>query len=43
MKRYENILNIARRELQSYFTSPIAYIVIAVFIIFTGFFFFKDS
>ena len=42
MKRYENILNIARRELQSYFTSPIAYIVIAVFIIFTGFFFFKD-
>ncbi|PKL19456.1 MAG: ABC transporter [Spirochaetae bacterium HGW-Spirochaetae-5] len=31
-----------KKELKSYFNSPIAYIVIAVFLVFTGFFFFKD-
>ena len=31
-----------RRELMAYFISPIAYIVITIFLTFTGFFFFKD-
>lgn len=31
-----------RKELKGYFNSPIAYIVITVFLAFTGFFFFKD-
>jgi len=33
---------IARKELRGYFDSPIAYIVITIFLVFTGFFFFKD-
>ncbi|MDR3237198.1 MAG: ABC transporter permease [Spirochaetia bacterium] len=33
---------IMKRELRAYFTSPVAYIVIALFLVFNGFFFFKD-
>jgi ABC-2 type transport system permease protein len=36
-----NILSIAKREIQAYFTSPIAYVVIAVFLLLTGFFFYS--
>lgn len=36
-----NISAIAKRELQAYFTSPIAYVVIAVFLVLTGFFFYS--
>jgi len=35
----KNILTIFRKELKSYFSSPVAYIVIAVFLIITGWFF----
>jgi ABC-2 type transport system permease protein len=42
MNRFKRINIVAGRELNSYFTSPIAYIVITVFLIFTGFSFFKD-
>ena len=42
MKRFDGIYIVAGRELKSYFSSPIAYIVITVFLIFTGFSFFKD-
>jgi ABC-2 type transport system permease protein len=34
-------MSICRKELNSYFTSPIAYIVIAVFLLVTGWFFFS--
>ena len=34
-----NILSIAKREIKAYFTSPIAYVVISVFLVLTGFFF----
>ena len=34
-----NILSIAKREIRAYFTSPIAYVVISVFLVLTGFFF----
>jgi ABC-2 type transport system permease protein len=34
-----NIWSIARKEIKSYFISPIAYVVIAVFLLLTGFFF----
>ncbi|MBI4651740.1 ABC transporter permease subunit [Candidatus Desantisbacteria bacterium] len=36
----KNSLNICVREFKSYFTSPIAYIVISIFLIITGWFFF---
>jgi len=36
-----NILAIARKELKSYFTSPIAYIVLAIWAVIFGFFFFN--
>ncbi len=42
MGRFNGIITVAGKELRSYFSSPIAYIVITVFLIFTGFFFFKD-
>lgn len=35
----KNTLTIARRELESYFVSPIAYVVIAVFLFLTGYLF----
>jgi len=35
----KNIWNIAKKEIKTYFTSPIAYVVIAVFLILVGFFF----
>jgi ABC-2 type transport system permease protein len=34
-----NIWSIAKKEIKTYFTSPIAYVVIAVFLVLTGFFF----
>ena len=34
-----NIWNIAKKEIKTYFTSPIAYVVIAVFLVLVGFFF----
>jgi ABC-2 type transport system permease protein len=34
-----NIWTIARKEIKTYFTSPIAYVVIAVFLVLVGFFF----
>lgn len=36
-----NIWSIAKRELQAYFTSPIAYALIAVFLVLAGFFFYS--
>jgi len=36
-----NTLNIFRKELKGYFISPIAYIVISIFLILTGWFFFS--
>ena len=35
----KNIWNIAKKEVKTYFTSPIAYVVIAVFLVLVGFFF----
>jgi ABC-2 type transport system permease protein len=34
-----NIAPIARRELSGYFLSPLAYIVLTIFLVVTGFFF----
>ena len=34
-----NILTISAKELKSYLTSPMAYIIIAAFVLGTGFFF----
>ena len=42
MSNYRCPLIIMKKELMSYFTTPIAYIVITIFLLFTGFFFFKD-
>lgn len=42
MESRAEVMAIARKELRGYFGSPIAYIVITIFLIFTGFFFFKD-
>ena len=36
-----NILTIARKELKTYFTSPIAYIVLAIGAVIFGFFFYS--
>jgi ABC-2 type transport system permease protein len=36
-----NIWNIAKKEIKTYFTSPIAYVVIAVFLVLVGFFFYS--
>ena len=36
----QNILAIWQREIKSYFVSPIAYVVLTVFLFITGFFFF---
>lgn len=40
--RHREAFAIMKRELRAYFTSPVAYIVIAIFLLFSGFFFFKD-
>ncbi|HOI44406.1 MAG TPA: ABC transporter permease subunit, partial [Candidatus Aminicenantes bacterium] len=37
----KNIWAIAKKELRTYFTSPIAYAVITVFLVLTGFFFYS--
>jgi ABC-2 type transport system permease protein len=36
-----NIWSIAKKEIRTYFSTPIAYVVIAVFLILTGFFFYS--
>jgi len=36
-----NIWTVARKELRTYFTSPIAYVVITVFLVLVGFFFYS--
>ncbi|HUU37956.1 MAG TPA: ABC transporter permease subunit [Candidatus Desulfaltia sp.] len=36
-----NIWSIAKKEIKTYFSSPIAYVVIAVFLVLTGFFFYS--
>lgn len=38
----KTVFAIMRRELSAYFSGPVAYIVIAVFLLLTGFLFFKD-
>jgi ABC-2 type transport system permease protein len=40
--RHKEATVIMKRELRAYFTSPVAYIVISIFLLFSGFFFFKD-
>lgn len=40
-KKHNITFTIAKRELHSYFTSPIAYIVTALFLIATGIFFYS--
>jgi len=42
MDRYRGAIVIASKELMAYFYSPIAYIVMTIFIIATGFFYIKD-
>ena len=37
----KNITTIARRELGAYFNSPIAYVVVAVFLLLSGLLFFQ--
>jgi ABC-2 type transport system permease protein len=37
----KNVWSIAKKELQAYFSSPIAYVVIAVFLLLVGFFFYS--
>ncbi|MGQ9672713.1 MAG: ABC transporter permease subunit [Candidatus Aminicenantales bacterium] len=37
----KNIWSIAKREIKAYFSSPIAYVVIAVFLLLVGFFFYS--
>ncbi|MEW5902200.1 MAG: ABC transporter permease subunit [Acidobacteriota bacterium] len=37
----KNIWNIAKKEIKTYFSSPIAYVVIAVFLLLVGFFFYS--
>ena len=36
-----NCYLIAKKELQSYFTSPVAYVVITIFLIISGYFFYN--
>lgn len=36
-----NIWSVAKKEIKTYFTSPIAYVVIAVFLVLVGFFFYS--
>jgi len=36
-----NIWAICKKEIQTYFTSPIAYVVITVFLVLVGFFFYS--
>ena len=38
-----NILTVARRELGAYFTSPVAYVFLIIFLVLTGFFTFMIS
>ncbi len=43
MKSLANIWILARKELRSYFASPIAYIVLAMFALIFGFFFYSAT
>ena len=38
MNSFGNIITIAQRELQAYFTSPVAYVFIVIFLLLNGFF-----
>ncbi len=42
MTKYREAIIIMKKEIRGMFTTPIAYIVIAIFLVATGFFFFKD-
>ena len=39
---FKEIFAVMKKDLKDYFNSPIAYIVITIFLVFVGFFFFKD-
>jgi ABC-2 type transport system permease protein len=41
-EKFSEIFAVMKKDLNSYFNSPIAYIVITIFLVFVGFFFFKD-
>ena len=38
MSPIRNVKTIAKRELTSYFTSPVAYVFLVIFLLMTGFF-----
>ena len=40
---FRNIYTIAKREIASYFTSPVAYVFIVIFLVLTGFFTFSKG
>ena len=42
MEKFNETLTVMKKDLRDYFNSPIAYIVITIFLVFVGFFFFKD-
>jgi ABC-2 type transport system permease protein len=42
MEKFNEMLAVMKKDLKDYFNSPIAYIVITIFLVFVGFFFFKD-
>ena len=42
MERFSEMFAVMKKDLRDYFNSPIAYIVITIFLVFVGFFFFKD-
>jgi len=41
-QKYKEMFAVMKKDLRDYFNSPIAYIVITIFLVFVGFFFFKD-
>ena len=41
-EKFKEMFAVMKKDLNDYFNSPIAYIVITIFLVFVGFFFFKD-